>query len=261
MPFTDPTDTVQAVLTDQGRDLMARSLLGQVSIQLQGFRAGRAGYQDLNPVLVDPVDPSDTALQDPVWPVPVTGLAPFVSIERPVNNVVSAVCRIDRADCTWGLGELGVWARVLRNETVAQYQYTTGAGGILFTSRVAGTTGNSTTVEFVVAGTNTPLTIDVTGQSITVNVATNGGGSPVSTVLQVLQAIEVYGPAAAWVGCQVTGDQTAVASALGVTNLTGGGVVNPTYQQGQDYLVALAHFPLLAKTDRHVLVFRLVIAL
>lgn len=262
MPFADPTDTVQAVLTDQGRDLLARELLGQVSCTLQGFRVSTAGYQMGNPVKIDPVDPASTALLPAVkWPVPASALAPFTAVERPLSNVVAAVCRIPRADCTFGLGSLGVWARVTRNQSVAQYQYTAGAGGILFTSRVAGAAGNVTTVQFVVAGTNTPLTVTATGQTIVINVATDGGGLPTSTVAQIVLAVQLYGPANTWVACQATGTTTAVAVALPATNLTGGGILNPTYQEGQDYLMAVAHFPLLSKTDRHVLVFRVVFAL
>jgi hypothetical protein len=58
MPFLDPTDTIISTLTDVGRDLLARSILGDVSFQLQGFKAGRSGYDMTNPVKVLPVGPT-----------------------------------------------------------------------------------------------------------------------------------------------------------------------------------------------------------
>ncbi len=129
MPFTSPTDTIVSTLTSQGRDLLARSLLGQVSFRLSGFKVGRAGYDMANPVLLDPatpLDPADSDLIDPVFPIPTTTIKPFVTIEQPYPNVVAAVCRLNRNEATYGLGELGVWARVLRVDPPADMTYTAG---------------------------------------------------------------------------------------------------------------------------------------
>ena len=118
MAFTDPAGSIVAALTDRARDELARLVLGEVSIQLSSFQVGRGGYQPGNPVQVQTLDPSDTALQDPV-----PGGADrrdFVVIEQPIGpNVVAPVCRLDPgdSDVEYGLGELGIFATYLRDDT------------------------------------------------------------------------------------------------------------------------------------------------
>lgn len=129
MPFTSATDTIVSTLTSQGRDLLARSLLGQVSFRLSGFKVGRAGYDMGDAVKLDPatpLDPADSDLIDPVFPIPITTIKPFVAVEKPYPNVAVAVCRLNRNEATYGLGELGVWARVLRVDPPADMTYTAG---------------------------------------------------------------------------------------------------------------------------------------
>ena len=116
MAFLEHTDDIQAYLTVQGRQEMARSILGEVSFQLIGFQVGRGGYRAANPVRIDAVDISATSLMDPV-PDAVT-YRPFVIIEQPIGqNVVSPVCRLSPGDVDveYGLGELGIYAEYLRD--------------------------------------------------------------------------------------------------------------------------------------------------
>lgn len=117
MPFVDQTDNVTALVTDLGRENLARSVLGELSFQLSSFQVGRGGYVDINPVKADTIDTSLTSLIDPV-PTPLDRRS-FVSIEQPIGpNVAAPVCRLDAGDTTisFGLGELGVWATILRND-------------------------------------------------------------------------------------------------------------------------------------------------
>ncbi len=127
MPFTDTTDTIESVLTDTGRDLLAKLLLGEVSFQLIGFKVGVAGYLDANPVKLDQSpDPTLSDLRYPVFPVPTTATQAFFTIEQPFPNVLAAVCRIGRSEALHGLGELGVWVRILRSTGSAASTYTVG---------------------------------------------------------------------------------------------------------------------------------------
>ena len=95
---------------------------------------------------------------------------------------------------------------------------------LVWTANTGGTAGNAITIAYVVAGTNTPLTVSVAGNAITVNVATNGAGAATSTAAQVAAAVAAT-PAA---GQKVTGtnaagnDGTGVVAAMGATALTGG---------------------------------------
>lgn len=169
--FTAATQTIQSVLTDQGRDLLARSLLGQVSLKFSGFQAGRDGYQGGQPVWIIPPDSTDTQLSDPIHPLGGSGVASLLTIEAPFDNVVSPVCRLGRDEALYGIGEVGLFVRVIwMPDPAATYEGT------------------------------------------------------------VLDPAAPLSPAAS------------------------------IYTVGQDYLFALAHMPLMSKTDKTVMVFRFVIA-
>lgn len=94
--------------------------------------------------------------------------------------------------------------------------------GVTYKAVDAGTPGNLIRVRHVVAGNSTPLSINVTGVDITVNVATDGGGLPISTANQIAAAILASGAASALVTATPTGDGTGVALAASYTFLIGG---------------------------------------
>lgn len=259
MPFTSATQTIQSVLTDQGRDLFARSLLGQLSFQLSGFKAGRYGYVDGNPVWVIPPGPGSTALGDPVHPIG-SGVAALVAIEQPYPNVIAAVCRLNRNDAQYGLGEVGLYVRVIRTGTFAQYQYTNGAGSLLFLSKASGTAGNSVSFSLVNNGPSLPLVVTTVGSAVTIQLATNSSSVVLSTMAQIAAAVTSDISANQVLACSATGTTSTVSGAVGSTFLAGG--TNPVlpYTVGTDYLMALAHTPLISKTDKTVMVFRFVVA-
>lgn len=115
MAFVEATSDVTARITDGGRAALASMILGEVAFELSSFRVGRGGYVALNPVKVEPVDATLAALLDPV------GVSKsFAAIENPIGpNVVAPVCRLSLADTDteFGLGELGVYATYLVNDT------------------------------------------------------------------------------------------------------------------------------------------------
>jgi len=56
MPFLDTPDTCITNLTDEGRNLLARSKFGSsLVMRVVGWNLGRGGYNDLNPVKVTPI--------------------------------------------------------------------------------------------------------------------------------------------------------------------------------------------------------------
>jgi len=99
-----------------------------------------------------------------------------------------------------------------------------------FIAKVAGANPPAITIAFVVAGTNTPLTVVVASNAITINVATNGAGAATSTASQVLAAVQASVAATALVGAelQAGNDGTGVVAALGATGLGGPAGTNPT---------------------------------
>lgn len=54
--YTDPSEPSVATITPQGRNIMARAVMGQASAQIIGFGIGRAGYIYHNPVETLPID-------------------------------------------------------------------------------------------------------------------------------------------------------------------------------------------------------------
>jgi hypothetical protein len=98
-------------------------------------------------------------------------------------------------------------------------------------ARQAGVTGNGISVELVASGNDTPLSVDVTGQTITVNLATDDEANPVSTTDQIVAAIAAKSEADALV--QATTEDTGIVQPAASANLAGG-------QDAQDTLRAFA---------------------
>lgn len=95
---------------------------------------------------------------------------------------------------------------------------------LVYTSKLPGTDGNSISVTYVVAGASTPLSVSVSGNDITVNVATDGSSVATSTAAQVAAAIAALPAAAALVNTAnaASNDGTGVVTALSKTSLASG---------------------------------------
>ena len=97
---------------------------------------------------------------------------------------------------------------------------TAGTDRITWLARQAGVGGNGITVELVASGTDTPLSVDVSGQAITVNLATDSAGDPASTADQVVQAVALVPEADALV--QVSTEDSGTVQPAVAANLAGG---------------------------------------
>jgi len=91
---------------------------------------------------------------------------------------------------------------------------------ITWRARNAGTIGNSVTVALVKSGNNTPLSVSVTNQAITVNLATDASGNQVSTCAQVVSAVNGNTSASALV--IATAVDAGVVAAVAASALSGG---------------------------------------
>jgi len=131
MSYTSPTDDITAQLTDGGRNAFARSIVPAegFSFKLIGFTLGRGGYQTANPVKIDPIVPSNTNLTDPIFPTTYDPdhisftVHDFESIETIIAPEVAApICRLSTTDfgADYGLGELGIWAEIVRSVTSSE---------------------------------------------------------------------------------------------------------------------------------------------
>jgi len=127
---------------------------------------------------------------------------------------------------------------------------------LVYTARDGGPGGNEITVNYVVAGANTLLTVTVGGKEIVVNVATDGASVATSTATLVKAAVEANADAALLVTIALAGSDTGagIVAALAATPLAGGalGVAQPAqtnsdaandmYLTGNDGLVLLEVF-------------------
>ncbi len=104
-------------------------------------------------------------------------------------------------------------------------------GGVRYTAVASTIAGESVRVRHVISGTNTALAIGVSGNDITVTVATNGGGAATSTAAQIVTAIGLSAPATALVTSAATGTGGGITAAIAYTNLDGFGSITLTQSQ------------------------------
>ncbi len=101
---------------------------------------------------------------------------------------------------------------------------------ILYTAVTTGTTGNTISLAYVGPGTpNASLSVAVVGQAITVNLATDTGGTPTSTAADVIAAVNGSGPASALVTAAASGFSFGVVAVQTTTLLTGGAAAESYY--------------------------------
>jgi len=114
-------------------------------------------------------------------------------------------------------------SRTLKDRSGAKASRTTGASGtdeIVWTAVEPGTAGNAITIAIVIAGENTPLSVEVDGTDITVHAATDGSGDPTSTADEVVAAVNADAEASALVSAATS--DSGVVSAVSQTALQGG---------------------------------------
>jgi type IV pilus biogenesis protein CpaD/CtpE len=88
-------------------------------------------------------------------------------------------------------------------------------------ARQSGAAGSAVTVAYVVAGNNTPLSVGVAANALTINLATSAGGAATSTANDVIAAVQARGDALALVSPKLAAgnDGTGVLAALSATGL------------------------------------------
>jgi len=95
---------------------------------------------------------------------------------------------------------------------------------LTFTSRVLGVAGDGISIECVVSGVGTPLSISAAAPAITINSATDGSGNATSTARDIRDALEADEDAMALIKVKLaTGsDGSGIFGALAHTHLAGG---------------------------------------
>ena len=112
---------------------------------------------------------------------------------------------------------------VLKDRRVATASLVTGTVGtdrIAWRALLPGAAGNVISIEIVAAGNDTPLSVEVLGQAITVNLATDGAGDPASAADQVVAAVSGSPETSALVTAET--QDAGIVQAAASANLSGG---------------------------------------
>lgn len=106
-----------------------------------------------------------------------------------------------------------------------------GNNALLYTAVTPGAAGNNITIAYVNSGIPAAsLSVTVSGNAITVNLATDQTGRAITTANEALVAVNGYGPAAALVTVTNSGPGYGYLAATSPMNLTGGGPAERYYQ-------------------------------
>lgn len=156
----------------------------------------------------------------------------FIAVNRGGQKGVYAnapvVPNVIETSVTFQAGQMSTTSRQAYDAPIAQIStvaYNSRAAltiqDITYRSKAAGS-ASPITVVYVVAGASTALSISVTGNAITVNIATSAGSAAISTAAQVLAALIASAPTQALVTTTLTGNAATVQAAQTVLGLTGG---------------------------------------
>jgi len=114
VPYPAATNSAVAILTNTARTNMARIATEGLNFEVLEFQAGRGGYDVADPTQATVPLAASVALIDPVFPTPIT-YELIDSVEYPNNSSVAFLCRIEKAEALYGLGELGIWATIINS--------------------------------------------------------------------------------------------------------------------------------------------------
>jgi len=103
---------------------------------------------------------------------------------------------------------------------------TTGTNRITWRAKNIGSLGNNIQVAVIKSGNNTPLSVSVSGQTITVNLATDASGNATSTCSQVVTAVNNNASASTLI--QATHIDYGIVGPFAATPLTGGQNARPS---------------------------------
>jgi hypothetical protein len=200
---------------------LARVAHGEISFEATGFAVGQGGYQYSDPVLISPIDPTQTTLIAQFFPTPQTQML----------------------TCTVTLGSNTVSTTSTSNLRVGYAVSGTGIPASTYISSIP-SSGTFTINNAAVAPATNPGSL----QALTF-----------TTTTQPLQDIEYPTPQTCVMDCRLQQtDAVAGLGELGVWATIIHSTVTPT-EVGTSFLFAVAHFPILAKTINQITVFRVII--
>ncbi len=117
----------------------------------------------------------------------------------------------------------------IKNRSAVAATVTTGTEGtdrIVWTAKTAGAAGNAITIALVESGQNTLFSLQLTGQAITVHLATDSEGRAISTVAEVVDAVNAHAGTSTVITAAST--DTGVVDAAASASLAGGRDIQDT---------------------------------
>ena len=266
MPILDTPDTILCTLTKEGRNLLARTKLGEVVYRTVGWQLGSDGYLDSNPVKIKPFyDPATEAVgyikvlsatfnygdavvlngREYVYRATGTDWNPGIDIPTTVAGLVQKL-----QDSTDERHYRKVFADIDPNDSsrIRITSLMTGTIGNLFPIGVVDIGATNFGVVPMAGGVSTALEYPSYPAPPTLGLFTGEAGvleSPTSTSVSFLMRVpegpiglNAYGEVGVWVE-----------------------VIDSRFSPeiGRKVLYAMGHFPMQAKSDRHIYVQRLVI--
>jgi hypothetical protein len=112
--------------------------------------------------------------------------------------------------------------------------------GVVFTAREYGAAGNLSSVELVATGTSQSLAVSVSGNAVSVQLATDGGGSATTTAAELIAAVNAHAAAGLLVeAAHLSGsDGSGVPAGVSATNLSGGEAGVNAFAEAQEAATA-----------------------
>jgi hypothetical protein len=264
----------------------ARVAHGEISFEATGFAVGQGGYNMSNPVQITAIDSTQTGLIAQFFPAP----PPVQTLSCTLTVGSNAVVTTSTANLSPGfiIGGIGIPPNTtvtavtsittfsMSKTVIPQYSFTVVAAnataGAIYTSNsnsftVVSSIIGATTLVCNGTGAPTPPTGTLTKVSglgdatITYSAVNAASGSQTLTFsnLQPLADIEYPTPKTAVMNCRLSSSQAVTAlGELGIWATIVSSNTTPA-EIGTTFLMAVAHFPIMTKTLKQVIVYRVVI--
>jgi len=110
-PFGSISNSIQALITNEGRELIARMMVEGLSFHVTGFAVGLGGYDTSDPTQSTGPNPSASTLGSQLFPV--SGTESIDLVEFPNASAISFLGRLETSEALGGLGEMGLFVTIL----------------------------------------------------------------------------------------------------------------------------------------------------
>jgi hypothetical protein len=248
MAITDPSDTIQAQTTEYFRQIEARGPIGDVVFKVVGFSVGRGGYNPTDPVHIVPVDPNATTLMDQVYPAfPVAQVNTLTFVAQDALEYQISIAGQNYQYTSGGgatVAQIVAGLKAQINADLTCEATASGSGSLILTGKTPGQ----------VYAVNNPLANpDI---SISLTTAANAFAAFQSLDMPGDTSVVVY-------NCRLPATPVASNADYGLGEIGLWGQIlqsksNPA-EIGTYFLMAIAHTPIRAKTNRDVILFRVVV--